>query len=76
MSDSRSGIAELINTVSVELRAVSNRLALGVATPKELVECGHLLVVLADTLRLYAEKMPNSKPSGRHSLREPTPPDG
>lgn len=73
MSDSRASLAELVERTSVNLNVVAARLKACVASADELMECSRMVFALADAVRLYAEKMPEAEPGGRHSLGQRPP---
>jgi len=76
VSEQRASVVGRMETAVTNLRIVTERLKHGMATGRELQDTSGLLTALADVLSLYAEKMPDEEPGGRHALREPpdTPP--
>ncbi|MEV6446349.1 hypothetical protein [Amycolatopsis sp. NPDC051716] len=73
MSEQRSSIVGRMDQAVTNLRMVTERFKHGMATKQELLETNSLLLVLADVLKLYADKMPDEESDGRHALKEPPP---
>ncbi len=71
MSQSRASISEHISSTGANLKSVASRFRAGNASSYELRECAGMLSALAEALKLYADKMPDSKSEGRHAVREP-----
>lgn len=71
MSEQRTSVVSRMETAVTNLRIVTERLKHGMASSRELQEASGLLLVLAEVLKLYAAKMPDSEPDGRHVVREP-----
>lgn len=69
-----SGIADLVGTVSIQLDIVATRLRNDEASANDLKMCSGLLAVLAETLILYAEKMPAAQSCDKPSPTKLPPP--